>query len=330
MTFKDKDIKYLDKILEWKLKKHAGNKAYGYNDEGIRKALGIDYDYYKYLINIIADYSEYHQKIVRIERFVDSIILDPLKFFTEDFVNSGGFKRVQLDSKKSLEKTQKKERRENYNIKTENFKNTIWIVGFIISVVVNVLYLFGILDFSFIKPRPEIKEIKETFFKRNDKKIFWIAENTNQKNDFLYMVESTNVLPIPVDSIRQFLSWAEIEETRMLESNIYKDTILPKSVIFKNYGEIYRSDKFKAFVLLRIDNELELRDYKFIIRTYSMDWKIIDSFELAIWNENAKQFCFGSINKNLIIERKCQASETSDIMQIIENGEIVMTSFHKP
>ena len=166
---------------------------------------------------------------------------------------------------------------------------------------------------------------------QTDNKIFWIAENTNNQNDFLFMVESTNVLPIPVDSVRQFLSWAEIEETRMLESNIYRsgDTILPRPVIFKNYGEIYHSDKFKTFVLLRIDNELELRDYKFIIRTYSMDWEIIDSFEFAIWNENEKQFCFGFINKNLIIERKCQGSETSDIMQIVEDGRIVMTSFYK-
>lgn len=164
---------------------------------------------------------------------------------------------------------------------------------------------------------------------QTDKKIFWISENTNQQSDFLYMVESTNVLPIPADSVKQFLNWEEIEETRMLESNIYKDTVLPSPVVYKSYGEIYRSDKFKTFVLLRIDNESELRDYKFIIRTYSLDWKIIDSFELAVWNESEKQFCFGSINKNLIITKKCKDSELSDIMQIVEDGRIVLSSYYK-
>jgi hypothetical protein len=162
-------------------------------------------------------------------------------------------------------------------------------------------------------------------------KLFWIEKNTKHRNDFLFMAESTNVLPISADSVRKFLDWEEIEKTKLLESQIYKnDTILPHPVIFKNFGEIYKSDKFKLFVIFRDSNDTLCRDYKFILRTYTNDWKIIDSYDLAIWNEKRKEYCFGSINKNLIIERRCNDSEYPDIMQITKNGRIIMTSFHKP
>ena len=162
-------------------------------------------------------------------------------------------------------------------------------------------------------------------------KLFLINENTEHRSDFLFMAESTNILPINSDSVRLFLNWDEIEETKYLESNIYtSDTVLPLPVLYKDFGEIYKTDKFKLHVIFRDGNSSNGRDYKFILRTYSLDWKIIDSYDLDVWNKQANKFCFGSINKKLIIEKRCKDSEYPEIMQIIENGNIVMTSFHKP
>ena len=46
--------------------------------------------------------------------------------------------------------------------------------------------------------------------------LFWINENTVHWNDYLSMAESTNILPINADSVRLFLNWDEIEETKHL------------------------------------------------------------------------------------------------------------------
>lgn len=162
-------------------------------------------------------------------------------------------------------------------------------------------------------------------------RLFWIDKNTDNQSDFLFMAESTNRPDIAADSLREFLNSDEIRSTRAFESNILtNDTILPTPVRFKNFGEIYKSDKFKINILLRIGNDSLGRDYQFLIRSYSLDWKIIDNYTLAIWNESEKKFCYGSINKKLIIERKCDDSETSDNMQITKDGKIIMTSYHKP
>jgi hypothetical protein len=162
-------------------------------------------------------------------------------------------------------------------------------------------------------------------------KLFCINENSESKDDFMFVAESTNILPISSDSVRMFLKWDEIRETKYLESQIYtNDTILPSPVIFKDYGEIYKSDKFKLHVIFRDGNDTISRDYKFILRTYSLDWNIIDSYDLAVWNKKIDKYCIGSINKKLIIEKNCNNSEYSEIMQILENGKIVMTSFNKP
>ena len=164
----------------------------------------------------------------------------------------------------------------------------------------------------------------------NDK-LFWIHENTEQRSDFLFMAESTNILPISADSVRMFLDWDEIEETRYLESQIYpSDTVLPPTVTYKNFGEIYNSDKFKIHVIFRDGNDSIGRDYKFMLRTYSLDWEIIDSYDLASWNKSDEKFCFGSINKKLIIEKRCMNSDYPENMQITKDGKIIMTSFHKP
>ncbi|GHN02432.1 hypothetical protein WSM22_39210 [Cytophagales bacterium WSM2-2] len=98
------------------------------------------------------------------------------------------------------------------------------------------------------------------------------------------------------------------------------------STSFKNFGRIYKGDRFKVFVLLR-SIETDGRNYVFLIRTFDNNWKVIDDFELGTWDERKKKFCVGSVNRELTIERKCQDKEASDIMQITEDGRI-MTSFH--
>jgi len=149
-------------------------------------------------------------------------------------------------------------------------------------------------------------------------KIFWINENTEHRSDFLYMAESTNLLPIQADSMKFFLYESEINETRYI-----------KPIVFKDFGEIYKTERFKLHIIFRSGNDTVGRDYKFMLRTYSKDWEIIDSYDLAIWNKRADKYCFGSINNKLIIEKQCVTSEKPEVMQITEKGKIVMTSFHK-
>ena len=93
-------------------------------------------------------------------------------------------------------------------------------------------------------------------------KIFQINKNTENNSDFLFMAESTNVPPILADSVRKFLNWEEINETKYLESQVYtNDTVLPQPVIYKNFGELFKSDKFKLFVIFRNANDTLGRDY---------------------------------------------------------------------
>lgn len=162
-------------------------------------------------------------------------------------------------------------------------------------------------------------------------KLFWINENTENRSDFLFMAESTNISPITADSVRLFLNLDEIKETKYLESVIYpNDTTLSQSPIYKDFGEIYKTDKFKLHVIFRNENNTIGREYKFTLRTYSLDWRIIDSYDLAVWNKQDNKYCFGSIDKKLIIEKHCKDFEYPEIMQITGDGKIIMTSFHKP
>lgn len=150
-----------------------------------------------------------------------------------------------------------------------------------------------------------------------DDKLFWIDEPTGHRNDLLFLVESTNVAQLRGDSLRLFLTKSEFE------------TIAAPPTIYKNFGQIYKQDDFTVFVLLQEIDTIG-RNYNFLIRTYDNDFKIIDDFKLGTWDEKEKQYCFGSINKDLIIKRKCEDKETADIMQITKDGKIIMTSFHKP
>ena len=51
---------------------------------------------------------------------------------------------------------------------------------------------------------------------------------------------------------------------------------------------------------------------------------------ISNFTQHKKEFYFGSINKDLIIERKREKSKVTDIMQIMKNGKIIMTSYNKP
>jgi hypothetical protein len=148
-------------------------------------------------------------------------------------------------------------------------------------------------------------------------KLFWIDEPTGQRNDFLFLVESTNVQKLQTDSLKLFLTQSEFER------------IATPPTTYKNFGQISKQGNFKAFVILQ-EIDTVGRNYNFFIRTYDNTFKIIDSFKLGTWDENKRFFCYGSINKDLIIERKCDGKETRDIMQITKQGQIIMTSYHNP
>lgn len=148
-------------------------------------------------------------------------------------------------------------------------------------------------------------------------KLFWISEPDGERNDLLFMAESTNLPNLSGDSLKLFLSY---DELKGLDTSTMR---------YKNFGHIYTAKKFKVFVLLKSTDSFG-RDYVFLARSYDHQWNVIDSYELAIWNEVTKKYCFGSINRNLIIERKCGEGGHSDIRQVTDDGKIIMTSYYEP
>lgn len=146
-----------------------------------------------------------------------------------------------------------------------------------------------------------------------EKKLFRISESTGQENDFLFLAESTNVPEIKPDSLVLYLTKKEFLSTDKLT--------------FKNFGEIYSNEEFEARILLK-ERSNKGRDYTFILRTFNSEFEIIDSYELAIWNDTENIHCYGSINENLIINKNCENGKNKDVMQIVNDGRIVATSFH--
>lgn len=148
---------------------------------------------------------------------------------------------------------------------------------------------------------------------KKENNIFWISEPDGQKNDLLFMAESTNILPLGSDSLMFYLT---------------KDEFLSaEKLTFKNYGKIYENERFKVHVLLKIGSDSG-RDYTFIVRTFNHDSKIIDSYNLAEWIDLEKRYCFGSINDNLIIKRSCADGNEKNVRQITNDGRIVASSKH--
>lgn len=145
---------------------------------------------------------------------------------------------------------------------------------------------------------------------RSDK-LFWVSQTTGQQNDFLYLAESTNVPTIKGDSLRLFLNPEEIRAMAIDSSTV------------KNFGCIHRTERFRVHILL-FSMDSHSRFYCFVIRTYDLDFNIIDDFELAAWAEREKQYCFGSIDNELVIERSCNYNETRpNRMKIAADGKML-------
>ncbi|MEO0790857.1 MAG: hypothetical protein AAFY36_19485, partial [Bacteroidota bacterium] len=98
-------------------------------------------------------------------------------------------------------------------------------------------------------------------------------------------------------------------------------------VTFRNFGRVHSDKQFDIYVLLRERNGVG-RDYTFVVRTFDENFKVIDSYELASWIDAENQYCFGSINADLIIKKSCDNGEVKDVKQIVNGGRIVATSFH--
>jgi hypothetical protein len=150
-----------------------------------------------------------------------------------------------------------------------------------------------------------------------NEKLFWVSKPSGQENDFLFLVESTNVEPLQADSLRLFLTQSEF------------DNIGHRRTTYRNFGQVHKQDNFAVFVLLQEIDTL-VRNYNFFLRTYDNNFKVIDSFVLATWDEDQEKFCYGSIDRSLMVERKCDGEKPSDIMQIGNDGRIKVTSDHKP
>lgn len=113
--------------------------------------------------------------------------------------------------------------------------------------------------------------------------------------DMLFMVEDTNVPEIPQSEIKQWITKEELNSKTPL--------------IIKHFGELYKNKQFKLDVLLIVE-DIGDRSYRFILRTYSKDKnEILDSFELATWDEVKQLFCRGWINKEFAISRDCNNME---------------------
>ena len=67
---------------------------------------------------------------------------------------------------------------------------------------------------------------------------------------------------------------------------------------------IYSSDKFELKVMLRTHHLVDRDQYEFVLRTFSKDFKIIDSYVMASTLKDLA--CEGSINNDLVITTTCE------------------------
>ncbi len=152
--------------------------------------------------------------------------------------------------------------------------------------------------------------------------LFWVGAEEGGKNDLLFLAESTNVPNFKPDDIRKFLTPDEIIETRVLESQVYfaGDSMLPIPPVYKDFGEIYGADQYSLRVIFRDGNDRESRDYQFILRSYDRQFRIIDSFRLATWVKRDEDYCFGEIDRKLVIEKRCQGGRVFSKHRITKEG----------
>jgi hypothetical protein len=123
------------------------------------------------------------------------------------------------------------------------------------------------------------------------------------------MAESTNILPIEKDSLYLYLSKDELELIEYDRENQNDTSVC--SMIYKDYGELYKTKNFSLRILFRNACNNGPRDYVFFLRSYSPEYRLIDSYELAVWKEEEHTYCFGSIDKKLQIAKQCDHSKTT-------------------
>jgi hypothetical protein len=141
---------------------------------------------------------------------------------------------------------------------------------------------------------------------KDDDKLFSVATET----ELLSLVQSTNVAPLTSDSLKLYLTSFEL---RILDT---------ATTTFKRVVKIMKKQNFKVLVLLQT-SEAAGRSYEFLVRTYKDDWAFIDSYQLGIWNEKEKYFCYGSVGKDLTIEKKCVDDQLQERLKIDDDGRIV-------
>lgn len=84
--------------------------------------------------------------------------------------------------------------------------------------------------------------------------------------------------------------------------------------------EIYKSDKFRMRVILRKYTQVERNSFEFVLRTFSKDFKIIDSYIMASTAGNLN--CNGVINGDLEIITTC-ADGAQTITTVNEYGKFI-------
>ena len=162
----------------------------------------------------------------------------------------------------------------------------------------------GLIIFLFIINNMNCDKIRQI---EKTEHLFYILEPTNQRDDLLFMVESTNVPEIGIDSASDYLTEKELS----LDSN----------TIFKHFGRIYENNNFDLDILLRI-KKVGNRNYVFILRTFDNERKIIDSFPLAMRIDEENKYCYGSINHELVIKQKYQGKKEFIMMVVNQYGKI--------
>ncbi len=132
--------------------------------------------------------------------------------------------------------------------------------------------------------------------------LFFITD----RDDFLFMTESTNVPIINQDSLQFYLEPMEIAN---------------KNNIYKKFQTIKNIDRFSIKIILKIDTVASKRDYEFTVRTYNEKHKQTGKFILAKLNDNKDILCTGNIDKHLFIRRNCTNGE-SELKEIDTSGKI--------
>ena len=84
---------------------------------------------------------------------------------------------------------------------------------------------------------------------------------------------------------------------------------------------VYKSEKFDLRIILRTYSKFEGNQYEFVLRTFSKDFKIIDSYVMSGTFENIA--CDGSINNDLLITTICDDG-TSRTATIDEYGKFII------